>query len=507
MNKAGLIKRIRPGIVSLLILCGFFISGCAYQSYDRSIQEYVAPSSASPWKPSEDMSTKIAPEHPSVDIPPNLLKKGAKWKITDIIDVALRNSPATRQTWYAARSAAADWLSSKGAKYPEIDASAGVNRMNILTTAATSAARTSPSATSLTSSLGLTWLLFDFGGRSASIEEKRRTLIAADFSHNAAIQDQVFSVIQAYFEYANAKALKKALETSVKEASTNLAAAQARHRNGLATIADVLQAKTSYSQALLNLENATGNVKTIRGALATAMGIPANTPFDIEDLPMAPPINRVSKKVEVYIKNAEENRPDLAAQKNQVAAAIASAKVSRSQLYPSISLGDTLGGEYSELNSQFDSDNIVSLQLTFPLWDSHSRRYNLLKSQQDVENQKAKLEALRQNIILQVWSSYYALQTSAQRVKSANDLMASATKSYEVALGRYKAGVGGVLDLLSAQSTLMNARAQKISAQSDWYISFSQLAMDTGMLWSDNQEDNNKLLSTFPTATVEEKSK
>ena len=82
--------------------------------------------------------------------------------------------------------------------------------------------------------------------------------------------------------------------------------------------------------------------------------------------------------------------------------------------------------------------------------------------------------------------------------------MESATRSYEVTLGRYREGVGALLDLLSAQSTLMNARAQQISAQSDWYISFSRLARDTGILWSDDPDDIRKLLGRFPNAIIEE---
>jgi len=500
MAQTGFIQRIRQGILVLLIFGGFFISGCQHSSRDEYLQEYVAPSSGSPWEPIEETRAEPILDSTAVDIPEKLLEQGSKWKLTDIIDVGLRNSPDTRQTWYAARSAAADWLSSQGDKHPEINASAGVTRLDNLT----SASMAGPSNTSLTSSIGLTWLLFDFGGRDATIEEKRRTLIAADFTHNAAIQTQVFTVIEAYFGYANAKALQNSLETSIKEASTNLDAAEERHRNGLATIADVLQAKTSLSQAILNLESAKGLVNTIRGALATAMGIPANTPYDIEDLPIAPPVDRVSETVENYIKKAEKNSPDLAAQKNRVEASMAHIKVSRSEIYPSLSFGDTLASIYSNIDSRFKSDNSAALQLKIPIWDGRSRRYNLLKSEQEAEYQKAKLQSLRQEIIFQVWSSYYTLKTSVQRLKAVNDLMESATRSYEVTLGRYREGVGALLDLLSAQSTLMNSRAQQISAQSDWYISFSRLARDTGILWSDDPDDIRKLLGKLPTAIIEE---
>ncbi len=485
--------------MALLIAGGIFISGCIHPFSKASLDDYVAPSPESSWKADNDITAQ--PENIPADIPEDIIKQGANWRLADIIDVALRNSPDTKATWYAARSAAADMMIAEGGRYPEINAAIGASRLDNIT----SERRMSPSNSGLSSSLGLTWLLFDFGGREASIEEKRRTLIAADFSHNAAIQDQVFNVIEAYFTYANAKALEKALETSMKEASTALDAANERHLNGLATIADVLQAKTSLSQAKLNYENAKGRVKTIRGALATAMGIPANTPYDIEDIPMNPPVDSIIMAVDDYIKMAEANSPDLAAQRNRAEASMAHKEVSRSEIYPSLSLGNTVSSSYSDLDSEFKADNSIALQLKIPIWDGSIRRNRLLKSEQDALIQNAKLQSLRQSIILQVWTSYFTFQTSVERLKSVNDLMASATRSYEVALGRYKEGVGGLLDMLSAQSTLMNARAQQISAQSDWYISFSRLARDTGMLWADSKEQNMKMLDRFPAATIEEK--
>ena len=51
-----------------------------------------------------------------------------------------------------------------------------------------------------------------------------------------------------------------------------------------------------------------------------------------------------------------------------------------------------------------------------------------------------------------------------------------------VALARYQAGVGTILDLLAAQAALEGARAQMIQARSDWYVSLAQLAHDTGTL-------------------------
>ena len=85
-------------------------------------------------------------------------------------------------------------------------------------------------------------------------------------------------------------------------------------------------------------------------------------------------------------------------------------------------------------------------------------------------------------MILQVWTSYYNLKTAGQQVKTARDLFASARQSEEVALGRYKAGVGSILDLLTAQTAFASARAQEVQARASWFLAMAQLAHDTGSL-------------------------
>ncbi len=68
---------------------------------------------------------------------------------------------------------------------------------------------------------------------------------------------------------------------SYAEAESSVVAAEARHEVGLATIADVLQARTARAQVKLDLQTTEGQVRTTKGALAVSMGYPANVPYDI----------------------------------------------------------------------------------------------------------------------------------------------------------------------------------------------------------------------------------
>ena len=83
---------------------------------------------------------------------------------------------------------------------------------------------------------------------------------------------------------------------------------------------------------------------------------------------------------------------------------------------------------------------------------------------------------------LDVWTSFQALRTAARRGETARDLLASATEGVQVAAGRYREGVGSILDLLTSQAALESARAEEILARADWLLGLARLARATGRL-------------------------
>jgi TolC family type I secretion outer membrane protein len=397
-----------------------------------------------------------------------------------VIDIALRNNPATRASWAQARSAAAVLGQKRSEYYPEIDLGANVTREKQTQTGGPLTffqTTYGPSAT-------LSWLLLDFGGRSGDIEEARQALFAADWVHNATLQNVVLDVTSAYYGYGNAKELQVAQEASVAESQRNYDAANERHAAGVATIADVLQAKTALSQDELALETVRGLIQTIRGELATAIGVPANIPVEIADLPQTVDVERVTGSIDALIEEAQKQRPDLGAARAQAEKAHVHIGTARAELLPVIS-GFGTANRYSYASpSGVPSGTAYSggIQLSIPLFDGFRRVYDVKQAEEDAKGARALAETLEQRVILQVWTSYYNVRTAAQRVHTSRDLLESAGQAAEVTSGRYKSGVGSILDLLTAQRNLALARAQDVQARSDWYQSVAQLAHDTGVL-------------------------
>ena len=240
------------------------------------------------------------------DVPAALLRPGATFTLAQVVDLALANSPLTRASYRRARSEAANLGSKRGAWFPTIEASAGVVRGQ----QPTSDQKGDASYTSYGPAVTLSYLLLDCGGRGAEIEEARQSLLAADWSHNATVHDVALGVQEAYFQYQDAEALLAAARTTLKQAETSLDATNVRHDAGVATIADVLQARTALAQVQLEVDGFEGQVFAVRGALATAMGLPANLPFDVGSLPSEVPLERAQPTIDALIADARLRRPE-----------------------------------------------------------------------------------------------------------------------------------------------------------------------------------------------------
>ena len=120
--------------------------------------------------------------------------------------------------------------------------------------------------------------------------------------------------------------------------------------------------------------------------------------------------------------------------------------------------------------------------MRFPLFTGFRAQYDVRAAQAGVDIAREDARSLQQQIDLQVWSSYYGLSTASQRVRTSRDFLNSAQQAADVAQDRYRNGVGSILDVLTAEAALENARAQEIQARADWFIAVAQLAHDTGSL-------------------------
>jgi len=419
------------------------------------------------------------PGHLTADsLPPALEARRSQLTTSDLVALALSRSTETRASWFTAQASAALFGDARAALFPGITGTIGINRLK---TAATSG-RVSVEQTTYGPSLSLSWLLFDFGGRAGAIDAARDGYLAANWTHNAVVADVVRRTIQTYFAYVGSRSLLEAERTSLQEAEINLAASEDRRAVGVATIADVLQARTAVSQARLATQQVEGALASTRGALATLIGLPPSAVFDVDTLEANAPVAELSGTIDSLMTRGLLDRPDLAAERAQLDARLAQARSSRSQYMPSLSALGSAGTLWvGSGGTSFPSYNI-GLALAVPIFNGFAWEYAARAAALTADAERERLHGMERQVALQVYQTYQELRTATQSVTTADELFTSANASTDAARARYREGVGSLLELLTAENALAGARAQRIASRVAWHNSLVQLAHDAGLL-------------------------
>ena len=397
----------------------------------------------------------------------------AVYGVIEVVDRALCENPKTREAWANARVQAAQVGIAQASFLPSIDGSASGSRVR----------SDGQNANQRNASLTLSWLLYDFGARSAKLESARQLLVAASSTQDATVQSVFQSALQAYYNTQAARAAVIAALESEKASRESLTAAQVRYQVGSGTPADRLQAQTAWSQATLARIRAEGVVKIAYGTLANAMGMDANAPIKLADIPQVASGESFAaeqRDIDALISEARQRRPDLKAAEAKLAAAQSEIDYARASGRPTLSLG--AGPSWINTDNISSNGNSIGLTLSLPIFSGFATTYQIRSSQASAQTASAQRDTLAQQVALDVWNAYQSLSTATHAIRTSADLLASAEQSERVALGRYKAGVGNILDLLNAQSALASARLQRIQALLDYHVSRAALAKSVGVL-------------------------
>ncbi|MFA7291691.1 MAG: TolC family protein [Rhodocyclaceae bacterium] len=395
--------------------------------------------------------------------------------LADVVDLALCNNPQTREAWASARVQAGLVGVAQAPYLPALNATLGSSRNRSRIEDQDTNKRTLNSA-----SATLSWLLYDFGVREATLEGTRQLLAAAVATQDTTRQAVFLAALQSFYQVHALQAALDAAHLSEKAARESLAAAEARYRAGSATPADRLQAQTALSQTTLTRIRVDGELKNARGGLANVIGLDANRPVLLVPLGAMSPPQDFERNIETLIEEARQRRPDLSAAESQLNAARASVDATRAAHLPSISLQATpLWQDSSGLTTNSSS---IGVSVSIPLFTGFSQTYKVRTAEAQADLRAAQRDRLQLQVALDVWKSYQNLTTATQSMRTTADLLASAEQSEQVALGRYRAGVGNILDLLAAQSALAAARQQRVQSAFDWNVSRATLAQSVGVL-------------------------
>jgi outer membrane protein TolC len=301
-----------------------------------------------------------------------------------------------------------------------------------------------------------------------------------------------FRVVTDYFNLITAQERLEASRQIVKTAQTTQDAAEAQLANGRSTLPDVLNAKAATAQAHYDLEASIGAADTARVVLRESLGVEPSDAIVVEQPTGLPLPTQVVESTANLVEAAMQQRPDLRAVSEKLRAANAGFKAAKSEYLPAIHLGASAAQQalWPSINvhgpnplgnaNQTVWSAAVTIQWT--LFDGGLRRNEVLladsKRREVQDEQREKADAIGR----EVWLAYVQFRTAVRQHEAAETLLKSANTSYDASLDAYRYGVKNLVDLVTAENQLAQARLAIVQSRSAVRINAANLDYATGTL-------------------------
>lgn len=301
----------------------------------------------------------------------------------------------------------------------------------------------------------------DFWGRI------RRNVEAAEANAQASAADAAVvdlslhaELAQDYFELRGVDSQSRLLSSTVADYEHQLTLTEQRMQGGVATEADVALANTQLETIraqLIDVEQARAQYEH---AIATLLNLPA-AQFSLPPQPLdralpAIPIGVPSQLV--------ERRPDVAAAERRVAAANAQIGIAISAFFPTISLGGVGGFESTHGGTWIQGPGALwslGAQATELLFDAGRRHALTDAARHNFEAESAIYKATVLASFNEVEDRLSDLRILEQEAAAEQNAVNAAQHSLDLSNQRYKGGVTSYLEVLTAESALL--QNQRIS--------------------------------------------
>lgn len=408
--------------------------------------------------------------------------------LEEMIERVLCHDPQTRQAWASAKTQAALVGVKQSAYLPRLNgSSSATSGRNDTAYEQRGEYSRHGHQRQLDNRLTLSWVLFDFGRRESALRNARQLLVAANANQDSQLQEAFVLAAQLYYDTLAAQRSQVAATQVATLAAENLKAASAKYEAGAAALSDRLQAQTAYSQASLNEVRGKGALRSAKGLIAMRMGLPPQTPLELAGNLSRRPDTHFVKTVDELLEQARQDHPSLIAAKAKLDAAKAAIDESKASGRPTLSfiasISDVQTNQSIALNGDSHlRENSVGLQLNIPLFEGFERTYQVRGAQAKFETSKAELSDVEQRISMDLWANYQNLNIETRSLEKTAEWVEQSSQALQVVQGRYRSGVGNMIELLNALTAYATAEQQHINALNSWQLARLKLAASLGRL-------------------------
>jgi outer membrane protein len=291
-------------------------------------------------------------------------------------------------------------------------------------------------------------------------------------------------VVENYFDTVTAKALVSSDSESETLAAQTLASAERRLGLGTAAQSDVLQARTAVARARLATNRARGSYQTALAVLAQTVGLPTGTAYFVPD-DVDTPTDEDDQGLDAWLNDARSRHPAIVAARADVEAAQAQVTSARSSGRPTIDLQANYyanGFPQEGLSATRQRDTTIGIAVTIPLFDGFLNRYKVHEAEATVGLKEAALIDTERTTLTEIVKAYSDAITAVANVRDSQTLVEVAQAAQESSKRRYESGAADIIELLTAQHALADARQERVRSLADWRSARLRLLATSGLL-------------------------
>ncbi|HVF38707.1 MAG TPA: TolC family protein [Gemmatimonadaceae bacterium] len=397
--------------------------------------------------------------------------------LADAIRLAERNAPATVQARGTIRTSEAGVKQSYAALLPSLSLSAGTSnqRGDRFDTQGNLVPFTG-NPTNYSTGLNGSLQLFDGGRRFYEISRAKADVDAAEAGETAQRYQVALQVKQQYYNILAARESESAANAQIEQTRQQLRAASIRLRAGAATLSDSLRSVVQLGNARLSLLNARNNLQianaTLTRLVASPTPVTANASDTLDQRVIVPNVAELEGLI--------GNGPAIQQADAQLKSAKASVRSAKTAFMPTVNMNFNRGGSgldprFGLGDRRYAYNQALNFSLSFPLFNNLNREVNVARAEVNEDNAEVALRDARYLARQTLVQSLGQMRIAEEQVTIQTQSVAAALEDLRVQQKRYELGATTLLDLLTSQTQLDQARTSLIRARYDYRVAKAQL--------------------------------
>ena len=407
-------------------------------------------------------------------------------RLREAIEQAQRNAPGAVAARGVERNAAAASRSALAAYIPNLTLNAGSARTQGVQFFQGTLVPLRGDPWNYNNGLAASLQLFDGNQRWHELSRSRAVADAADAASIQARFEAALQTKQQFYAALAARESEAAARAQLEQAEQQLKASTARFVAGVATKSDSLRSAIQLGNAQLAVLTAENDLRVANAALTRVIGsqvLVTPAPDDTVEVNGALP---TEEELQALIARS----PAVMQAEANLMAARAGRKAQRSTYLPSLTM--SYNYSYTQTSKTFSTSDIwlfsggnpnrqqLNFNLSYPLFNGLVREQQSVQIDVALRNAEAQLRDARLGARQNLTTQLRTLNNAQARVQVQLAAVAAAEEDLRVQQQRYQLGASTLLDLLTSQTQLNQARQALIQARFDGRIARAQLSALVG---------------------------